>query len=152
MRVKFTFMCFVIIIIAACNESGDSTVEYFQNEVFKKDIDNSIVLIIPTMGCQGCIDASVKFVKSELKNDKFNVVLTSRNVKELMYFHRNYFDGESNIKTIDQANLEIVGLESSWPLVLFLENKVVGQIYKLNAKNIVGELARISDYLKKEIE
>lgn len=140
-------------LLIACSSIDDNTriaQLHFKNYGIAFDPDLKYCIVLPEVGCEGCIAAGVSFFKDNkdafLKEQSTNmVVFTAVNSKKML--HRTLgltsLDRFNCILDLDNRYL-IQGNNSIYPLILYLEK---GEITKAAyqspfSSDILGELER----------
>ncbi len=49
----------------------------------KNMVDNGVILVLPSHGCQSCLDETIKFIKNNYKNKSLLCVVSGISMKEL---------------------------------------------------------------------
>lgn len=151
-KILFTIILIILnVCFNACENKDENTIQaidYYQekNISFGKDLELCIVL--PEVGCGGCIDSGVFFFKANKeafsKNQKKHlIVFTAVKSKKMLLRSLEVSSlGDYNCILDEKNDYLIDGNNSIYPLVLFLKD---GAIYKAeyqspNSEDVFGKL------------
>lgn len=150
---KFLFFLLLSIVMASCrgnNETTEEIVEYYKKKGITFDKEVECCVILPEVGCEGCIAAGVQLFldnkESFLKTQKKNlIVFTMINSLKMLLRTLGLSSLEDFNCYLDLKNdYSVVGENSIYPLILHLKdgkitkaefqspysNDVIGQLYE----------------------
>lgn len=150
---KFLFFLLLSIVMASCrgnNETTEEIVEYYKKKGITFDKEVECCVILPEVGCEGCIAAGVQLFldnkESFLKTQKKNLIVFTK-INSLKMLLRTL--GLSSLEDFNcyldlKNDYSVVGENSIYPLILHLKdgkitkaefqspysNDVIGQLYE----------------------
>ena len=130
MKKKYSILVCLIILTLSCNQQNEEVKslinEFHRNKIVFNE-STKYVVILPEVGCGGCISEGVGFIKKNLKkidcdNKEVEIIFTSIMSKKLMLRELDILSLEEHCFEIDEINkYRIDNSKSIYPLILYLK-------------------------------
>lgn len=153
MRIVFKYLVIIAFIFtsAGCDRSP-SEVEsaYIENQVEKFDPtpDKKWIVILPGLGCKGCIQEGEDFLKNYVSSDNVLFVLTKvESMKLLQQKVGHNLVGRSNVIIDKTGSFELPSENSIYPLIIELDNSKMKAYQFQSPENSVA-FSRLGDEIK----
>jgi len=124
---------FSLIVFTSCNQKDQKPIEYNDLIPFVKKINlNSNynwVVILPGIGCHGCIQEGEAFMRNHIKNNNVFFVLTKvESLKILQYKTGINIADHSNVFVDKENSIQIHSINNIYPCIIKLEKGNVRDI------------------------
>lgn len=146
----FLLLCIIVISCKEKNKTTNEVTRFYQEKGISFDKELEYCIILPELGCEGCIASGVDFFLNNknffLKTQKKNfIVFTAVNSKKQLFRTLKLSSLDDFYCCLDLKNDYLVsGNNSIYPLVLYLKNgKIINAEYQSPySENILEQLEK----------
>lgn len=138
MKIKYLiFIYFIVFIISSCSERNNemkSIIKEFHDRKIKFSENTKYLIILPEVGCGGCISEGTDFIKKNIErfncnNDELRAAFTSIKSKKLLLRALEIDSFDNYCFEIDEDNkYRINNPKSIYPLILYLNKGKINHI------------------------
>lgn len=130
---KFTYFTVIIILIlslsVACKKNEkDIEQEHLSSAIDKIDVDNNVnwIVVLPGLGCHGCIQVAEAFMKDNIENKEILFVLTKISSLKILQQKIGVQVKEHPNVYIDREDIFAIPTDNShYPCIIRLKNKKI---------------------------
>lgn len=124
------FYVILMFLFIGCNSKSDKqdALDFYSSRIENLDIntDTEYVIVLPGLGCQGCIQEAELFMKNNISRDEYYFVLTKVESLKLLQQKTGINISEyENIYIDREMNFDLPSNNTIYPAVLKLENAIV---------------------------
>lgn len=131
----------------ACSTSESKDVQFLISALSLSNSDDQVILSIPVNGCSGCAQESITFSGDHVDYNNFYTVLIGDDIKEAMYYKKEYFPDWENVLTLDSKEALANEIDIRFPSYYFISKSGTEKTV-INAQTLQQSLFRIKEKLE----
>lgn len=129
MQKKIIYVALLISVLSSCVKSDEKKeLEFFSEEIQNLALENTYdwIVILPSLGCKGCIQEAELFMQNNVNNKKILFVLTKIESLKVLQKKIGFNIGEHTNILLDRMDKLVVPTDNSiYPCILKLMDGVV---------------------------
>ena len=134
--------------LSACSPitQANKDLHYLNSILDLDELDNQLILVIPTNGCSGCTQVCIDFAKNLINKNDFYILLIGDDIKEAVYYKKEYFSNSAQVIVRDSQDIIGNGIDIQFPSYYFI-SKAGTEKTIINGQNLNDALSKIKSLI-----